>query len=166
MSRRDDAPRDLLFGLLALQNGLVTRDQLVAAFGVWTAAPTRSLADLLGEQAALNLARRALLDAFVTEHLALHEGDPEKSLAGLAIGRSTRDSLRAAAGPDAEPSLGLVGTDPGSTEHEETLTYSVGSSTSDGQRFRVLRPHARGGGDRVRGARHRAAPRGRPEADP
>ena len=34
MPRRDDAPRDLLFGLLALQNGLVTRDQLVLAFAV------------------------------------------------------------------------------------------------------------------------------------
>ena len=33
MPRRDDTPRDLLFGLLALQNGMVTRDQLVAAFG-------------------------------------------------------------------------------------------------------------------------------------
>jgi len=27
--RRDAAPRDLLFGLLALQHGIVTRDQLV-----------------------------------------------------------------------------------------------------------------------------------------
>jgi hypothetical protein len=38
MLRREDAPRDLLFGLLALQNGIVTRDQLVAALGSWTAA--------------------------------------------------------------------------------------------------------------------------------
>src|SRR5205807_6717411 len=28
---------------------------------------------------------------------------------------------------------------------DRTTTYSVGSATSDGQRFRVLRPHARGG---------------------
>jgi hypothetical protein len=54
MSPRDDAPRDLLFGLLALQNGMVTRDQLVAAFGAWTSAPARSLADILVDQAALN----------------------------------------------------------------------------------------------------------------
>ncbi len=35
----------------------------------------------------------------------------------------------------------------GSTEPDAdlTTTYSVGSATSDGQRFRVLRPHARGG---------------------
>jgi serine/threonine-protein kinase len=37
----------------------------------------------------------------------------------------------------------------GATEHDGdadlTANYSVGSATSDGQRFRVLRPHARGG---------------------
>ena len=36
----------------------------------------------------------------------------------------------------------------GSTEDDDadrTATYSVGTATSDGQRFRVLRPHARGG---------------------
>jgi hypothetical protein len=53
MSRREDAPRDLLFARLALQNGMVTRDQLVAAFGAWTAVPGRSLSDLLGEQGVL-----------------------------------------------------------------------------------------------------------------
>ena len=50
MARRDDAPRDLLLGLLALQNGMVTRDQLIAAFAVWNAAGDRALADLLAEQ--------------------------------------------------------------------------------------------------------------------
>ena len=37
----------------------------------------------------------------------------------------------------------------GSTHDEDDLdrtgSYSVGSATSDGQRFRILRPHARGG---------------------
>jgi len=33
MVRHDETPRDLLFGLLALQNGLIDQDQLVAAFG-------------------------------------------------------------------------------------------------------------------------------------
>ena len=28
---------------------------------------------------------------------------------------------------------------------DQTTSYSVGTATSDGQRFRVLRPHARGG---------------------
>jgi hypothetical protein len=50
MPRRDDAPRDLLFGLLALQNGMISRDQLVMAFTVWTANPGKPLAELLTDQ--------------------------------------------------------------------------------------------------------------------
>jgi hypothetical protein len=36
MPQTIDASRDLLFGLLALQNGLIDQGQLVAAFQAWT----------------------------------------------------------------------------------------------------------------------------------
>ena len=42
-----DAARDLLFGLLALQTGLINQGQLVAAFHAWTCDKSRSLADHL-----------------------------------------------------------------------------------------------------------------------
>ena len=41
------ADRHLLFGLLALQNGLIDQDALVAAFQAWTRDKVRSLADPL-----------------------------------------------------------------------------------------------------------------------
>ena len=41
------ADRHLLFGLLALQNGLISQGQLVAAFQAWTLDKSRSLADPL-----------------------------------------------------------------------------------------------------------------------
>jgi serine/threonine-protein kinase len=145
MARHDDTPRDLLFGLLALQNGMVSRDQLVAAFGAWTASD-RPMADILVEQGALNPPRRVLLDALAAEHLAAHGNDPEKSLAALGLNRSTRESLAAAGGPQVEATLIHVGIGSGSNgDFDRTATYSVGTATSDGQRFRVLRPHARGG---------------------
>src|SRR5262249_4852358 len=34
---------------------------------------------------------------------------------------------------------------PTESDPDRTASYSVGAATSDGQRFRVLRPHARGG---------------------
>jgi hypothetical protein len=145
MTRRDDAPRDLLFGLLALQNGMVNRDQLVAAFGAWTASH-RPMPDLLVEHGALSPPRRALLEALAAEHLAAHGNDPEKSLAALELNRSTRESLANAGGPVVEATIAHVG--PGSdTDGDDgrTRTYSVGTATSNGLRFRVLRPHARGG---------------------
>ena len=44
---RSGADRNLLFGLLALQNGLIDQDQLVAAFQAWTRDKGRPLADHL-----------------------------------------------------------------------------------------------------------------------
>lgn len=41
------ADRQLLFGLLALQNGLINQGQLVAAFQAWTLDKVKSLADQL-----------------------------------------------------------------------------------------------------------------------
>ena len=41
------ADRDLLFGLLALQNGLIDQVQLVAAFQAWTRDKRRPLAEYL-----------------------------------------------------------------------------------------------------------------------
>ena len=145
MARLYDAPRDLLFGLLALQNGMVSRDQLVAAFGAWTAS-ARPMADLLVEQGALSAPRRAMLEALAAEHLAVHGNDPEKSLAALDLSRSTRESLANAGGPEVEATLVHVGTgSDGSREHDSTAFYAVGTATSEGQRFRVLRPHSQGG---------------------
>ena len=57
MPRHDDAPRDLLFGLLALQNGLISRDQLVTAFALWTASDGRPMADLLADQCEISRSR-------------------------------------------------------------------------------------------------------------
>jgi eukaryotic-like serine/threonine-protein kinase len=50
--------------------------------------------------------------------------------------------------PDLGATLGHVPSVDGQTEDgdvDRTASYAVGSATSDGQRFRVLRPHARGG---------------------
>jgi tetratricopeptide (TPR) repeat protein/tRNA A-37 threonylcarbamoyl transferase component Bud32 len=144
MPRRDDAPRDMLFGLLALQNALVTRDQLVLAFASWTAAPDKPLAALLAEQGALRPEHRTLLDALVEAHLKLHGGDPERSLAALDVNRSTRESL-AAAGPVVEATLAGVGSGSIGGDADRTASYADGTATADGRRFRVLRPHAAGG---------------------
>ena len=129
MPHRDDVPRDMLFGLLALQNGMVTRDQLVAAFGAWTAAPGKPLADLLAGQGALRPEHRPLLDALVEAHLKIHGGDPEKSLAALELNRSTRESLAAAGGPEVEATLTQVGSGT-DQDDDRTATFSVGAVRS------------------------------------
>ena len=54
------ADRDLLFGLLALQNGLIDQVQLVAAFQAWTRDKARPLADHLVARGDLDAEQRAV----------------------------------------------------------------------------------------------------------
>jgi len=144
-----DTDRNLLFGLLALKNGLIDQAALVAAFTAWSRDKGRSLADHLVDLGHLDAQRRAAIEAIAGLHVQALGGDPGKSLAILAAGRSTRETLSRAGGPDVETTLGHVGSAAGSTQDDDnpdrTDDYAVGSATSNGQRFRILRPHARGG---------------------
>jgi hypothetical protein len=85
----------------------------------------------------------------VAHHLKKSGGDAEKSLAAIPTGGSTRAKLAGLGDAQIDSSLAHVGAGSGSTESgadpDRTGSYSVGAATSDGQRFRVLRPHARGG---------------------
>ena len=83
----------LLFGLLALQNGIINQGQLVAAFQAWTLDKSKSLADHMEIRGDLTGARRALLEALAEVHLEAHSGDVEKSLAAVSAGKSTRGDL-------------------------------------------------------------------------
>jgi len=142
-----DPSGDLLFGLLALQNGLIDQVQLVAAFQAWTRAKTRRLAEHLVARGDLDDGQRAGVEAMVALHLKKHGGDAERSLAAIPAGRSTREDLARAGDADIDASLAHLG--PASSQagedYDRTASLSVGSATSDGQRFQVLRPHARGG---------------------
>jgi serine/threonine protein kinase len=65
----------------------------------------------------------------------------------LNAGRSTRESLARLADGDIEASLahlGAISIQP-AEDTDRTASYGIGVATSDGLRFRVLRPHARGG---------------------
>jgi eukaryotic-like serine/threonine-protein kinase len=139
--------RNLLFGLLALQNGLIDQGQLVAAFQAWTLNKARALADHLVGRGDLEADDRSAVDALVARHIKKHGGDVERSLAAISAGRSTRERLARIDDPDVDGTLVHLGS--ASTEHgddtDRTASYAVGEATSDGQRFRILRPHARGG---------------------
>ena len=145
------ADRHLLFGLLALQNGLIDQGALVATFQAWTRDKSKSLADHLQARGDLTGARRAAIEVLAAVHIEAHDGDVEKSLAAVPANRSTRTGLAALGEPEIEATLArvtrnnhgqatAVDDDP-----DRTSTLAVGGSTGDGQRFRLLRPHARGG---------------------
>ena len=87
------------------------------------------------------------MEALAKVHLEVHGGDVEKSLAAVPAGKSTRESLAKLGDLDIEATLNHVASAHGSTDVDvdRTGSYAVGAATSEGQRFRVLRPHAKGG---------------------
>jgi serine/threonine protein kinase/tetratricopeptide (TPR) repeat protein len=142
------ADRNLLFGVLALQMDFITRDALLGAMQAWVFQKDRSLGQVLVSRGALAADSRELLEALVQKHLAMHGGDAQMSLAALSSIVSLREDLKQITDPDVQASLVRVSasaTRAPDDEPDSPHTTSVGASTSSGQRFRVLRPHARGG---------------------
>jgi tRNA A-37 threonylcarbamoyl transferase component Bud32 len=134
---RPGADRNLLFGILALQMDFIQRDALIAAMNAWVLDKAKPLGQILVEQGALHPDNRAVLEPLVQRHLAMHEGDPEKSLAAIAVPTPLRQELRSLADGDVQASLAHV-----PSEQPSTVAYVPGA---DGVRYQVLRPHARGG---------------------
>ncbi|MGO9469647.1 MAG: tetratricopeptide repeat protein [Isosphaeraceae bacterium] len=142
------ADRNLLLGLIALQMDFISRDALIAAMQAWGLNKAAPLSQILHDQGALTAARRSLLEALCDEHLKLHEQDATKSLAALSSIDSVREELSRIAGPDLQSSLSHVGSARQTLEDDPLRTVTrlfVGDSTSGGARFRILRPHAKGG---------------------
>ena len=81
------------------------------------------------------------------KHLEQHGDDPQKSLASLSSLGSARELLQWIGDSDVQQSLAAVGSARKPDEGPQTTKAydSAGTATSSGQRFRVLRPHARGG---------------------
>jgi serine/threonine protein kinase len=146
--------RNLLFGILALQNGFVTRDQLVEAMNSWALARHRPLGEVLRERGALGEEEHALLEALVNLQLAKHQGNVENSLQALGLSATARAALSVVPAVDLQATLAHLATPSveATTDHVElcsplaegTIDH-VKRESDEERRYRVLRPHARGG---------------------
>jgi hypothetical protein len=67
----------LLFGLLALQNDLIDRDALVAAFQAWSRDKGRSPADHLVDRGEREKDECEAVEVMVKRYLHKHGDDPE-----------------------------------------------------------------------------------------
>jgi serine/threonine protein kinase len=141
-----DADRNLLFGLLALQNNFIDRDALLDAFSRWVHDRAVPLGQILRDRGALKSDEHDLLQALVAKHLEKFGGDLEVSLRHLSSISSVREDLARIADADLQASLAHVSAArPGDDPYRTLSQLSLGESTSIGGRFRVLRPHAKGG---------------------
>ncbi|MBY0527275.1 MAG: SUMF1/EgtB/PvdO family nonheme iron enzyme [Gemmataceae bacterium] len=154
MSQSHEAPTadgNVLLALLAYQNDFIADEALITVLNAWAADKSRPLGQLLVERNAISPDVRALLESLVDRHLHAHHNAPCRSLAALSSIGSVRERLKQIADPDVAASMSHMpeSADPFATRAPlpsgESVTTSVGAPTSGGLRFRVLRPHARGG---------------------
>jgi WD40 repeat protein/serine/threonine protein kinase len=137
--------RNLLLGILALQFGLISKDRLIDALGAWANDKKTGLEEILVRQGLLTPDGRVKLLSLLELHLNLHGGDPEKSLAALSSVGLAQGEVEQLRDSDLNASLMHVSLVTHPPEGDPYRTLSVGQTTSDGLRFRILRPHAKGG---------------------
>ncbi len=139
------ADRNLLVGILAVQLDFIDRDQLIAAMNTWVLDKSRTLDSILLDQKVLDPDTHELLQALVNKHLELHDHDAEKSLGSLSSIGKLRDDLKSINDRDIDVTLPAVGGGKHGGENSGETAIPVGVAATGGPRFRVLRPHAKGG---------------------
>ena len=92
--------RNLLAGLLALNNELITPAALVAALREWGHDRSNSLCEILAAAGHLDVLRRQQVEVQCADHLRQHGDDPELGLAALSVSESLRDDLLQLANPE------------------------------------------------------------------
>ena len=69
--------REILFGLLALQNGLIDRDILVKAVQIWLKDKSQPLAQILRQRGSGSPEEFVLLERLVELQINKHGQDPQ-----------------------------------------------------------------------------------------
>jgi eukaryotic-like serine/threonine-protein kinase len=149
-----EADRHLLFGLIALQVGLIDQAQLVAAFQAWARDKSRSLTDHLADRGVLGADGRSAVESMVALHIkGIGSDDEIKDNPGAnAELRSADDRLEFAGEPELTGTVTRLVTGSSDPNAEGTVSYgdrkagpAIATMPGDGQRFKVVRPHAKGG---------------------
>src|SRR5207247_2434120 len=136
---------NLLFGFLALQNNLISREDLIAAVSGWLVDKNRPLSEVFRQRRLLADDEFPILEALVAKQLARHGNDAEKSLAALATVAPPCEELKQLGDADIVASLVHVSLDHRDADPHLAKTLSVDLSKSSSSRYRIMRPHAKGG---------------------
>jgi serine/threonine-protein kinase len=151
---KGEVNRNLLFGLLALQNGFVDQSALVAAFQSWVRDKSHSIADYLIKRGDLEMSCKSALEALVE----LHREDDGQSLERGVVATLNRNGqllaelthccdleVQSIAKALAAVAVPADRHDLEATADDATRSYRTAIDVTSGRRFRVIRFHAEGG---------------------
>ena len=132
--------KNLLFGLLALHNSFISREDLVSATGVWLEDKSQLLADILVKRRKLSKEDRSLVAALVEKHLKKYGGELHQTVASSLS--SIQEDLEGFGDPDINASLGFL---PKSNAPIVKSRPVTADDVKEGERFKALYSHAKGG---------------------
>ncbi len=150
--------RHLLFGLLALQTGLISEEQLVRVCRDWSGDKSRPLDERLLALGYLDEVQRAAINDFAKLHFEARDGNLDASLGSIWIDETIRAELASIGDPDLDATLPLLvqfptealakrtpgGEDAVSPAAAAGRSVKGRAAPSPGGRFQILRPHAKG----------------------
>jgi WD40 repeat protein/serine/threonine protein kinase len=147
MAKRNERSHCLVFGMIALERGLVDRDQLVAAFQSWSETPDRSMAEILVGQGAVNEAGRAFVDDLARRRFSARQSEREEAERPLATGRRKRVRTGDQAIPATLTHHGAPSPECGSEDPHRATPSAVDRADApvSADRYPIIRHHARGG---------------------
>jgi tRNA A-37 threonylcarbamoyl transferase component Bud32 len=134
-----DTDRNLLFGVLAMQQDLIDPRQFADACAGWAVRKDKPLADILIERGWITEDDRRDVERFLERKLNRHGGDVRASLAAVAD-PAARDVIRAVDDPEVRNSLSSLPPAAGYVLVETLIPPSQQRS-----RYRLTRLHAEGG---------------------
>ncbi len=141
-----NAERNLLVGMLALQMSLINQPQLIMGLQAWMQDKSKGIEDILVQQKAISAEEREFLRSVVQKYSQLQGGDLTRGLAEISNASSVEEKIGALDDESLYRTLQSVQdrrrkqADP-----EQTTSYSSRERDAESRRFRILRPHARGG---------------------
>src|SRR5947209_2030202 len=135
----NDHARNLLFGVLALQAGLVNVGQLTETISAWAAHKDSPLADLLAERGLLTSEDKNLVNALVERNLQKHGGDATTSLLAVS-GDRAGPVLTEIIQSHLPQTIAYL-----PPWHNPGLVSPPASSPPDRERYLLTRLHAQGG---------------------
>jgi serine/threonine-protein kinase len=143
---RHGAAREILVGILALQNGFIDHVELIRAIQSWALDKGRRLGAILLEAGKLDCPRLALLEALADEHRKLCGDDLQASLASFGALAPVIQAVRRMGDRDVETSF--AGDPSKAASAEETVSLPPDDGRADGgeaaaasDRFQDLRFH-------------------------
>ncbi len=141
-----DTERNLLFGVVAFQNGAVDADRLAETCAAWVEEPSQTLANLFVDRGLMTDEQKTELEKVVAHELASHGGDAQATLAATIDGRSLA-AIGDAAGPNGalQAQLNL----PPQAQTGHVVLGSLSPSDESRERYTLTHLHAKGGMGRV-----------------